>query len=95
MVIRKRPTTAGIESFINGAPDASKPAQDAPADPPARKSGSNVVRGNQVQITFSLPASLLERVDRVAEGLAQKRAGYMKRCLAEAVAIDERRMGGG
>ena len=87
MAITKRPTTkpaidpAAADRFIGGAPDA------APATAPASAAvaRSNVVKGKQVQVTFSLPPELLVKVDETADGLSISRAAFIKQALTRAV----------
>lgn len=89
MVIKKRPpqpAQSGMSDeaaarFIGGAPDAAPAA--APA--PAVVVRSNVVKGKQVQVTFSLPPELLVKVDETADGLRISRAAFIKQALSRAV----------
>ena len=90
MAITKRPAAAtakpaldpaAADRFISGAPDAS-PVAAPPAAPVAR---SKVVEGNQLQVTFALPADLLVKVDQAAENLSISRAAFIKQALARAV----------
>ena len=89
MAITKRPSTkpaidpAAAERFIGGAPDATPAPAAAPA--PAVAVRSNVVKGKQVQVTFSLPPELLVKVDETADGLRISRAAFIKQALARAV----------
>lgn len=90
MAITKRPQVtaakpsidpAAADRFISGAPDAAPAA--APAAAPVAR--SKVVVGNQLQVTFALPADLLIKVDQAAETLSISRAAFIKQALARAV----------
>lgn len=87
MAITRRPSPASAtpaidpaaaERFIKGAPDA------APA-PAVTVAASKVVKGNQVQISFALPAELLNKVDQTADSLSISRAAFIKQALTRAV----------
>lgn len=90
MAIVKRPptpaqNTKSVDDFISGAPDAvaatATPA--AAAEAPAPR--SRVMKGNQAQITFTLPLELLEKVNKAADQLSLSRAGFMKMAISRAV----------
>ena len=72
---------SALLAVVGRAPDAA-PAEPAPAKPVAR---STVVRGNQLQVSFSLPAELLVKVDETAESLNISRAAFIKQALTRAV----------
>lgn len=62
MAITKRPTASTAEGFIKAAPDA----------------GPNRVRkGNKVQISLTITAPILDRVDARAAELGQSRAAFI------------------
>lgn len=90
MAITKRPPAptqpvmdpAAAERFISGAPDAA-PAAAAPA--PVAVARSNVIKGNQVQVSFALPGDLLVKVDQAADNLSISRAAFIKQALSRAV----------
>ena len=90
MAITKRPAAAtakpsldqaAADRFISGAPDAAPATTPAPAAVPRSK----VVVGNQLQVTFALPADLLVKVDQAAENLSISRAAFIKQALTRAV----------
>ena len=76
---------AAADRFIGGAPDAAPAA--APA--PAAVARSNVVKGKQVQVSFSLPPELLVKVDETADGLRISRAAFIKQALSRAVMAEQ------
>lgn len=90
MAITKRPPVptqpamdpAAADRFISGAPDAA-PAAAAPA--PVAVARSNVIKGNQVQVSFALPGDLLVKVDQAADNLSISRAAFIKQALSRAV----------
>jgi predicted DNA-binding protein len=43
------------------------------------------MKGNQAQITFTLPLELLEKVNKAADQLSLSRAGFMKMAISRAV----------
>ena len=92
MAITKRPAAAtakpsldpeAADRFISGAPDAAPATATTPA--PAAVRRSKVVVGNQLQVTFALPADLLVKVDQAAENLSISRAAFIKQALTRAV----------
>lgn len=97
MAIVKRPlssveNTKSIEEFIRGAPDANTaaPAAVAPAqvaEKPAPK--ARLMKGNQAQITLTIPVDLLERAGDMARQLSITRAAFMKLAISRAVEAEE------
>ncbi len=77
---------AAAERFISGAPDSARAATGPAA---ASVAASNVVKGNQVQISFALPGDLLMRVDAVAGSLSISRAAFIKQALTRAVMAEQ------
>ena len=89
MAITRRPPVAAkpatvdqaaAERFIKGAPDAAIVAPAVPAE-----AASKVVKGHQVQISFALPAELLNKVDAASDSLSISRAAFIKQALTRAV----------
>jgi hypothetical protein len=72
--------TSAAERFISGAPDAA-PGKAKPVI----EARSKVVKGNQVQVSFALPAELLVKVDQTADSLSISRAAFIKQALTRAV----------
>jgi hypothetical protein len=94
MAIVKRPptpaqNTKSVDDFISGAPDAVASAPAVTATPAAAAEApaprSRVMKGNQAQITFTLPLELLEKVNKAADQLSLSRAGFMKMAISRAV----------
>ena len=90
MAIVKRPptpaqNTKSVDDFISGAPDAvaAAPAVTAAAEAPAPK--SRVMKGNQAQITLTIPVDLLDRASAMADHLSISRAAFMKMAITRAV----------
>jgi hypothetical protein len=86
MAIVKRPptpaqNTKSVDDFISGAPDAV--ASAAAAEAPAPK--SRVMKGNQAQITLTIPVDLLDRASAMADHLSISRAAFMKMAISRAV----------
>ena len=76
MAIKKRPSqAASIDSFIDGAPDASAEEQK-----PKR-----VRKGKKVQISFTLDESLLARVDEQSSKMSLSRAAFINLALFKAL----------
>lgn len=61
-----------VENFILSAPDAGK-------------TDKKEALGKAPQITLTLPAELLDKVDAAAKALNISRAGFIKMCLSNAV----------
>lgn len=78
-VVKQKP---GADSFINAAPDAGA------VEPPKRK---GVRKGKREQISLTIPPTLLDRLDAVAERLAQSRAGFINLAIVRAIEQEERR----
>ncbi len=93
MAITRRPShtaakpaidPGAAERFIKGAPDAAIVAPAAPAE-----AASKVVKGHQVQISFALPAELLNKVDAASDSLSISRAAFIKQALSRAVVAEQ------
>ena len=90
MAITRRPTpaasatsTAAQDAFINGAPDASPITKDSSAE-----YEKGIKKGNKRQITLTIEAELLERVDQVAKRTGQARAAVINMAIFQAIEGD-------
>jgi hypothetical protein len=74
MVIEKRPvpTEKSVEDFINAAPDGRK---------------KRIIKGNKVQITFTIDETILDKLDEVAKNNGQSRSNFI--CLAIKQALNK------
>lgn len=71
----QRPS-ADAQAYIAGAPDGNKTETPEASEKPKREKGK--------LITITLPAELLEAVDKAAKGSSLSRASYIKLKLSEA-----------
>lgn len=96
MAIVKRPpkpipaqNTKSVDDFISGAPDAVASAPAVTATPAAQAETptpkSRVMKGNQAQITLTIPVDLLDRASAMADYLSISRAAFMKMAITRAV----------
>lgn len=82
MAIKRRPTiaaTAAENAFIEGAPDAGKPA----ASPAPYEKG--IAKGNKRQISLTIAPELLRKVDEVAFKTGQARAAVINLAIWQAM----------
>lgn len=87
MAITKKPSAKTVDSFIGAAPDASAAAEKRPGEVSELrgKRGTIVRRGNNAQITLTLPPDLLQRVDARAEELGLSRTALIKFAVSKAL----------
>ena len=65
------PSTADVDAFISGAPDANAGSTAAP--PAVYQKG--IAKGHKRQISLTIAPDLLQRVDELAKRTGQGRAG--------------------
>lgn len=90
MAIQRKPATVGTKSeanaaaFVDGAPDARKPAAAEDAGPYEK----GVAKGNKRQISLTIAPELLRKVDEVAKRSGQARAAVINMALYRALEGD-------
>jgi hypothetical protein len=90
MIAIKRPAltaqkTKSVGDIISGASDAVAVTVTPAAASEAPAPRSRVMKGNQAQITLTIPLDLLERASAIADKLSISRAGFMKMAISRAV----------
>jgi len=83
MAIQRKPKvsptpTAAQDAFIQGAPDAAKPAQPIMYE-------KGIQKGNKRQITLTIAPDLLRRVDETAKRTGQARAAIINMAIFNAL----------
>jgi hypothetical protein len=78
MTITKIPQKKTADAFISGAPDGAKTVPEAVGT-------GRAMRGNQAQITLTLPPDLLAKANAAAEQLSISRAAFFKLAITRAV----------
>jgi len=83
MAIQRKPKvtpapTAAQDAFIQGAPDAAKPAAPAVYE-------KGIAKGNKRQITLTIAPDLLRRVDETAKRTGQARAAIINMAIFNAL----------
>ncbi len=83
MTIIKQPVKKTADTFISGAPDAQIVGTDAPG-------AGRAMRGNQAQITLTMPLDLLAKANAAANRLSISRAAFFKLAITRAVHAEDR-----
>ena len=91
MAIQRKPTSVGAKSeaaaaaFVDGAPDARKPA----ASEAVGTYEKGVAKGNKRQISLTIAPELLRKVDELAKRSGQARAAIINLALYRLVERDD------
>jgi hypothetical protein len=79
------PSTADVDAFISGAPDANAGSTTAA---PVGVYQKGIAKGHKRQISLTIAPDLLQRVDELAKRTGQGRAGIINLAIYQALEGD-------